>query len=404
MVNVRLLLNGSDASYNETTKQYTFSLDRRIHRPRTLRIRKCHYSNASGATHPLVVYLESNALSALVPKKHTLRLRSANHTHQTNVLATLQETHTIGRYDLQNDQRLFQTDPDRNVMQIDIAFSNNGVLLPKSAAAGTNATGSDAEVLAIGDDLLAFVDFAAARTLNQSFAPVDQPGDTVYYLYNRGPNSELIFQNNYGAGTQLAAIGQHRGITRQGSWESVIDTWPVDLNDVNSQFCVHSLFKLSTLDWTVLFDTGYMKIYIWGQQLAYENAAGTKIGVLSVIPHVDYLLTIQRIEVDQANTNFDWRLERLDDNTVQTALSGSGLTAPPNANGFPWKWGASNTHFQQVQSCWILHNGLDAGHQATCQQWIKNTHAGTTTASSSGSESTTQDAQWFLELEITSET
>mgnify|MGYP006103106781 CR=1 FL=1 len=403
MVSVRLLLNSADAIYNDTTKQYSFSLDKRLHRPRTLRIRKCSYSNASGATHPLVVYLESNALSGLIPKRHTLRLKSTNHNHQTNILATLQETHTVGRYDLQNDQRLFQTDPERNVRDIDIAFSNNGTLLPKSAAAGTNATGSDAEVLAIGDDLLAFIDFAAARTLNQSFAPVDQPGDTVYYLYNRGPNSELILQNNYGSGTQLAAIGQHRGITRQGSWESVIDSWPVDLNDVNSQFTVHSLFKLSTLAWTLLFDTGYMKIYIWGQQLAYEDANGNKTGVLSVIPHVDYMLSIQRIEAG-ANASFDWRLERLDDNTIQTAQSDSGLAAPPNANGFPWKWGTAATHFQQVQSCWILHNGLDAGHQATCQQWIKNTHAGTTTASSSGAESTTQDSQWFLELEISSET
>ena len=404
MVNVRLLLNSEDASYDETTKQYTFTLDKRIHRPRTLQIRKCHYSNASGATHPLVVYLESNALSSLIPKKHTLRLRSANHDHQTNVLATLQETHTVGRYSLQDDQRIFETDPERNVLSIDIAFSNNGTLLPRGAASGTNATGSDDEVLAIGDDLLAFIDFAPARTLDSSFTPLDQPGDTVAYLYNRGNNTELILANNYGAGTQLAAIGEHRGITRQGNWESVVDSWPVNLADVNSEFTVHSLFKLTTLDWTLLFDVGYIKCYIWGQQLAFENASGTRVGVLSVVPHVDYMLTVHRIEVDAANTNLEWRLERLDDNTVQTATSGSGLTAPPNANGFPWKWGHSGTNFRQVQSCWILHNGFDAGHQATCQQWIKNTHAGTTSASSSGSETTTSDAQWFVELEINSET
>ena len=403
MVNIRLLLNGADASYNETTKQYTFTLDKRIHRPRSLRIRKCHYSNASGATHPLVVYLESNALSNLVPKKHTLRLKSLNHDHQTTVLGTLEETHNVGRYSLQNDTRVFRTDPDKHIKTIDIAFSDNGTLLPRTATASSNATGSDEEVLAIGDALLAFIDFAPARVLSQNFAPVSTPGDTVYYLYNRGPNTELIFANNYGSGTQLATIGQHRGITRQGSWESVMDSWPVDLNDVNSQFVVHSLFKLTTLDWTLLFDVGYMKIYIWGQQLAYEDANGVKTGVLTVIPHVDYMLSIQRVEVDANNNIFDWRLERLDDNTVQTAQSGSGFTAPPNANGFPWKWGTSATHFRQVQSCWLLHNGLDAAHQTTCQQWIRNTYAGTTTASSSSSETTTQDAEWFLELEISSD-
>jgi hypothetical protein len=400
MVNIRLLLNGSDATYNNTTRQYTFTLDKRIHRPRTLRIRKCHYSNASGVVHPLVVYLESNSLSNLVPKKHTLRLKNENHDHQTNVLGTLQETHTVGRYSLQDDLRVFRTDPDRHIKSIDIAFSDNGTLLARSATAANNATGSDAEVLAIGDSLLAFIDFAPARVLSQSFAPLSTPGDTVYYLYNRGNNTELMLVNNYGSGTQLATIGQHRGITRQGSWESVIDSWPVDLNVVNSQFSVHSLFKITTLDWTLLFDIGYMKIYIWGQQLAYEDATGTKIGVLSIIPHVDYLLSIQRIEVG-ANTTFDWHLERLDDSTVQTAQSGSGLAAPPNANGFPWKWGTAATHFQQVQSCWLLHNGLDAAHRSTCQQWIRNTYAGTTSASNT--ETSPQDAQWFVELEISSE-
>jgi hypothetical protein len=334
-----------------------------------------------------------------VKKKHTLRLKSVNHDHPTNVISTLQETHTVGRYDLQNDSRVFQTDPDRNVRTIDIAFSNNGVLLPRSAAAASNATGSDQEVLALGDDLLAFIDFAPGRTLSSNFQPLDQPGDVVTYLYNRGNNSELIFSNSYGAGTQLAAIGQHRGVTRSGSWESVLDSWPVDLNDVNTEFTVHSLFKLTSLSFTYLWDVGYQKILIWGQQLSFEDANGTKNGVLSVIPHVDYLLSVTR--TDANNGTLTYRMERLDDNTVQTATSAAGLSSPPNANGFPWRLGHASTHFSHLQSCWILHNGTDAAHQATCQTWIRNTHAGTTTAATG--ETTSQDAEWFLELEISSE-
>ena len=400
---VRLLLHSSDSTYDAATKRYKFILDERIRRPTQISISKCTYANATGATHPLAVYLESQALSKLVQSKHTLRLKAENHDHQTDVLATLLETHTVGRY-AQESRRVLKTDPDLHIKEIDIAFSDNGTLLGKTASASTsNPTGSDDEVLAIGDDLLAFIDFAPARVLSQSFAPLSNAGDTVYYLYNRGPNTNLIFQNNYGNGTQLSAIGEHRGITRQGNWESVVDSTPVDLNDVNDEFMVHSLFKLTSLDWTLLFDVGYMKIYIWGQQLAYEDAAGQRHGVLNVIPHVDYLLTVRRRDLnDGANINFEYRLERLDDNTVQTAQSGSGLTAPPNANGFAWKWGISSTHFRQVQSCWILHNGLDAAHEATCQTWIKNTYAGTTTASSSGAEQVTQEASWFIELEVDS--
>ena len=405
MFSRRLLCHSSDAVYDDTTKKYTINIDKRIHRPSSLSVTKCHYSNASGGVHPLVVYLESTALSNLIKKKHTIQLKSTDHQNRTEVIGTLQETHTVGRYDLRNDQRVFETDSEKNMVKIDIGFSDNGSLLPKSSATASNLTGSDDEVLAIGSDLLAFIDFGKTRTLSQAFQPLDQPGDTVYYLYNRGPNTELIFTNNYGNGTQLASIGQHRGITRQGSWESVIDSWPVDLVTVNSTFCVHSLFKLTSLSWTILFNTGYIKCYIWGQQLAYEDASGTRVGVLSVIPFVDYLLTVQRIDdPNQNSAALHWRLERLDDNTVQTAVSGSGLTAPPNANGFAWSWGTAATHFQQIQSCWILHNGVNAAHQETCQTWIRNTYNGTTTAASSSTETTTQDAEWFLEMEIISET
>ena len=399
---VRLLLHSSEAVYDAATKRYSFVLDERIRRPTQITITKATYANATGAVHPLVVYLESEALSRLVQSKHTMRLKSENHDHQTQVLASLLETHTVGRY-AQESSRVLKTDPDLHIKTIDIAFSDNGTLLGNTTSTPSNATGSDDEVLAIGDDLLAFIDFAPARTLSQSFAPLSTEGDTVFYLYNRGPNTNLIFQNNYGNGTQLSAIGQHRGITRQGSWESVVDSTPVDLNNVNDEFMVHSLFKLTSLDWTLLFDVGYMKVYIWGQQLAYEDASGTRQGVLNVIPHVDYLLTVRRRDLnDGANINFEWRLERLDDNTVQTATSGSGLTSPPNANGFAWKWGISSTHFRQVQSCWILHNGLDAAHEETCQTWIRNTYNGTTSASADGAETVTQTASWFVELEVES--
>jgi hypothetical protein len=363
-----------------------------------MKLKKCHYANATGGVHPLVVYLESDALSTLIRQKHTLRLKNTNHEDGTNIICSLSETHTVGRFDLQNEERTFKTDPDRHIKLIDIGFSNNGVMLPRGAAAGTNTTGSDDEVLAIGDDLLAFIDFAPARTLSSSFLPLDQPGDVVTYLYNRGNNSELIFSNSYGAGTQLAAIGQHRGVTRSGSWESVLDSWPVDLNDVNTEFTVHSLFKLTSLSFTYLWDVGYQKILIWGQQLAFEDANGAKNGVLSIIPHVDYLLTVARTNTN--NGALTYRMERLDDNTVQTATSAAGLSAPPNANGFPWRLGHASTHFSHLQSCWILHNGTDAAHQTTCQQWIKNTYAGTTTAAQDGASQTTSDAQWFLELEI----
>ena len=399
MVNVRLLLHSSDATYTDATKTYTFTLDKRINRPVALRVQKAHYANATGSVHPLVVYLESSSLSQLINRKHTLQLKG-QHENGTEIISTLSETHTAGRYDLQNDIRTFSTNPDKHLREIDIRFSNNGTLLAKTASSGSNVTGSDAEVLAIGDDLLAFIDFAPARTLSQAFAPLSTAGDTVYYLYNRGTNTELIFSNAYGNGTQLADFGSHKGITQQGSWESLLDSWPADLADVESVFCVHSLFKLTSLNFTYLFDIGYIKALIWNQTLSFYDAANNKVSALSVIPHVDYLLTVRRVESGNA-ANLEWRLERLDDNTVQTATTVPGLSAPPNANGFPWRLGHASTHFTHLQSSFIVHNGIDATHQESCQTWLRNAHAGT--ASNAESETTTADAEWFVELDITSE-
>ena len=396
---MRLLLHSGDATYNDTTKTYTFSLDRRINRPKLLRVVKAHYANAVGAVHPLVVYVESDALASLINKKHTLKLKDDGHEHGTSIICTLSETHTAGRYDLQQDVRTFETDPDKHIREIDIRFSNNGVAISKTASSGSNVTGSDAEVLAIGDDLLAFIDFAPSRTLNQAFAPVDQAGQTVYYLYNRGNNTELIFQNAYGNGTQLAAFGSHLGITQQGSWESLLDSWPVDLNDVEPTFCIHSLFKLTNLNFTYLFDIGYIKCLIWNQTLSFYDINNNKVSALAIIPHVDYLLTVRRI--DGANAaSLEWRLERLDDNTVSTATTVAGLTGPPNANGFPYRLGHASTHFTHVQSSLILHNGIDATHQETCQTWLRNAHAGT---AGNAQETTTAEAEWFLSLDIKTE-
>ena len=99
---VRLLLHSSDATYDAVTKRYKFVLDERIRRPTQITVSKCTYANSTGAVHPLAVYLESQALSKLVQSKHTIQLKSQNHDHQTDVLATLLETHTVGRYAQEN--------------------------------------------------------------------------------------------------------------------------------------------------------------------------------------------------------------------------------------------------------------------------------------------------------------
>ena len=160
----RLLLHSSASVYNGESKTYTFELDKRIDRPVKIRVQKAHYSTPTGTANPLVVYLRSDQLSSLCKSKHTLRAKNTNHRHTENILCTLGETHTVGRYDLRRDQRSFTTDPDRYIRTIDVKFSDTDTLLGNSAAAG-GATGSDAEMDAINatGKLLCWTDFADSR-------------------------------------------------------------------------------------------------------------------------------------------------------------------------------------------------------------------------------------------------
>ena len=60
---MRYLLHYTDAAYDATTKKYTFTLDKRVANPRTVRINKCTFTAATAATYPSVVYVRSDALS-----------------------------------------------------------------------------------------------------------------------------------------------------------------------------------------------------------------------------------------------------------------------------------------------------------------------------------------------------
>jgi hypothetical protein len=402
---IRLLLHSADATYDDASKVYHFNLDDRLDWPIRLRIMKCHYANHTDGIHPLVVYLRSDTLSNLIKTKHTLRCKDQNHEEYENILCTLQESHQIGRYslDINSDRRQFVLEHNRFIRSIDFMFSDNDALLSKSAtAAQVVASGSADDILAIGDELVAFIDFGTGRVQDQSFTNVSTAGDTVYYIRNRGSNTELMFSNSYGNGGQLANFGGNGAIsvTRQGSWESYLDSWPMDQADMDSQYCIHTLIMLTDLNFTYIIDTGFIKLLVWNQQLAYVDANDQKQGVMQFSPMVPYLLTVRRHEVDQANHNLEWRLENLTDNSVTTAQSGSGLSTWPNANGFSWRIGHASTHFSHLQSAFIVHNTLNATWQAESQAYLRNYHDGTTSPAEENTQTTTTDSRWFVELEL----
>ena len=406
----KYLLHSSLANYDAATKKWTFDLDRRISNPTALRLAKAAYSTPGDTSpHPMVVYLRSDALARMIPQKHTLELRALNHENAANVIAVLSETHTRGRYRILGG-RQFPIDPAASERQIDIFFTDGDTLLDGAyGSGGGTATGSDAEIAAIGDDLLAWFDFAPARTLDAAYGEATDVGDEVAYLYNRSPGpATLTFVNQYGANLQLAQVGSAKGITRDGSWQSFADT-STPTGDLGEVFCVHSLFVTPPVQGTFsyLFDIYMLKLFTWdGGAIAYKDLGGSNSELnFATIPGRAYILTAERRDATQdynGNGNiegyeFHFRLEDLVTDVVTTDTVVQGNSHPGTQQ--VWRLGKASTHFYHVQGPFVIHNGNDAETMATCQSWLRNKYDGTAVAEES-ENGIGEDASFFVELDI----
>ena len=95
---MRYVLHHSEAVFNETTKRWVFTLDRRIANPRSMRLSKCVFTASTASSYPSVVYMRSDAIHSMIKTKHTVELKADNHENSSNIIAVLEETHTHGRY------------------------------------------------------------------------------------------------------------------------------------------------------------------------------------------------------------------------------------------------------------------------------------------------------------------
>ena len=406
----KYLLHSSLSTYDATTKRWTFNLDRRISNPTSLRLAKAVYSTPGDTSpHPQVVYLRSDALARMIPRKHTLELREQNHESAANIIGVLSETHTRGRYRILGGRR-FPIDPSASERQIDIFFTDGDTLLDGAAGSGGGtASGDDADIVALDDLLLAWFDFAPARTLDAAYAQAEEVGDDVSYLYNRSPGPATpTYVNQYGNPMQLAAVGEAKGVTRNGSWQSFADT-STPTGDLNEIFCVPSLFITPPVQGTFsyLFDIFMLKLFTWdGGTLAYKDLGGSNATIpVSTIPGRAYILTAERREATQDyNGNgviegheFVFRLEDLVTDVVVSHTLQQGNNHPGTEKA--WRLGYSSTNFTHVQGPFVIHNGNDADDMATCQEWLRKTYLGTATSEES-ENGVAEGAAFFAELDV----
>ena len=415
---VRLLLHSADATYDSSEKSYTFSLDRRIDRPTKLRVVKAHYSAATADEHPLVVYLRSNALSSLIRSKHTLQLKNAQHEQPTNILCTLNETHAQARYSMEKDARIFQTDPHQILKEIDIRWSDNDTLLEQGAAAGGGggvaATGTEAEIEALGTKVRAWFDLHPSRTLKANFSESPNTvGELLHYLYSRSPSpANLILDANWDM--ERYQLGNAIGISRDSSATAghgmvLLDSSNPITSFGDQEFHLHTVIRApgSYNDTSGVFRLGwdYCRLQLGTNGvLKYIdlNDSTQELQNIVWIPNKIYLLSLSRKLDANNDPKFHWRFEDASAGTVQTEITSPGMAFTDTAQG-PWSLGVSGLYLRITIGAFLVVSGSVASEFETCRQYINNWYNGVATApAEEGNDPvpTSATAKWFVELDI----
>ena len=412
---VRLLLNSQDASYDTATKKYNFVLDRRLDKPEKVSVVKAHYTAATTAAYPLVVYLRSDALCSLIKSKHTLRLKNTNHEATENILGTLSETHAVARYNLEKDGRQFDADPHQHLTNIDIFWTDNGTVLDGGAngvggggGGGSSSSVSDATIAAF-NDLTIWIDLDPARTLNASFATCSALGDLPKHLYSRSPTpAGLILTGNWDFELVLMKPGL-KGVSRdtdptQGHGQAFNDSsYPT--STWTQEFQVHHIWKSGSnySQTSGLFKLNNYNCYVWpsgngAMNFRNSNNQNVTLSNINWIPNRVYITSIKRVLNNSTSAyEFHWNHEDVELGTSQTEVSDAGAAVVIGTQ-VGWSLGISGMYYRHVGGPLIGANGIDQTEYDNSITWLKNWYG--VEAEEEEEASASQNASWFVELDI----
>jgi hypothetical protein len=357
-------------------------------------------------------------------KKHTLKLKSQNHDHRTNIIATLSETHTVGRFDLQKDVRSFRTDPDRHVTSIDISFSNNGSLLektPSGAGNGGNGGGSGGgtvtdETLENISNLIAWFDLHPSRTLAANFSEAPLvAGELFHFLYNRSPGAAaLILDGNYdferyAFGTN-GAIGFSRDSDpNSGHGQYLRDSSYPTFTFVTQSFHFHQIIKTGSS-----FTSTSGICQIGSNVLSVLLKASGAVGVVPVsgpmfdltnvvwVPNRVYVLSVWRKD-HNGTPNFFWRWEDLTSGTA--AVTEQTVAGASYANGSTGHFtlGYAGHYYRHIGGPAIMIDGIVQTEYDNCITYLKQWYNAEAEADQEEEASASVEAEWFVELDLVTE-
>jgi len=401
---MKYLLHHTDSAYDATSKKFTFTLDRRLANPVSLRINKCTFTAATATTYPPVVYLRSDALTSLSKVKHTVELKSSDHENNSNVLAVLEETHTRGRYALRQSVT-FAVHKHTTSRSIDIYFTDGSTVLSGEVVAAPSGV-TDSDIAGI-QYLKLWQDMREDTLLDSAYANTPNIGDSARYIYQNSNAMQSMVFSGYNDFT-VSVLGAGRGISSTNSWNYLIDgSMPNKWDDGGDITYVFS-FKMAhtaSSDIKILNHRAF-EIEFRAGVVKLKDNAGTWVSTnLVLLPTKDYMLTIRRLDADSNGVfAFETTLENLETNAISTGDSVPGPLIP-EGNQTNWWYSTAQQHYFEQSGVFgplIAFNSVDATDVSNAQSWIRSQYTGDTTSDPDPSSSTTEDASFFVELDIKS--
>ena len=219
---MRFLLHSSDCVYDSDTKRWVCHLAQRFSNPSQITLVAATYKCSTADSYPITVYLRSEALQRLAKSHHSIEL--APHELISDALGVLRLSDDPMVFHLESRFR-FPVHSHLTEQKLDFFFTDNRTILDGVYTAPAVPGVSDTVMQALVDsgDIRIWLDLkTSGNILNNDNDPA-AIDDSVSKIISRTPGGTLQMSPNGVDKVAFKALGEGRGVTRQGAaaWSAI---------------------------------------------------------------------------------------------------------------------------------------------------------------------------------------
>ena len=403
---MRILVHSEDATYNPATKQWVFTLDRRISNPTRIVVQQCNYSASTATNYPLTVYVRSSGLTNLSRVKHTVELKGADHEDNSDTVVVLHQTNHANRYEL---DRPFSFPVHGHLPQqvIDFTFCDGRTPLDGryTPAAVPGVSSAQIDAWCTAGNIVFWMDMDRdGAVLNESTGLQALADEDVGNVIARFPSDgSSTFTNSSAGGLTWKPFNANTsGITDQvgGAWESAVDSTTPNFTDPETGSFImlwRSPDPLPALE--IMWKSAGLELMLNSGSIQVRGQSGTYFPVVGgVLAGTDYIVKVNITKGAWTPAGFivDYAIDliKLSDNSVTSGT----------ATNVRMRWTATSKHYSDAQSNMDGYYGMtfmttqDATVDAAVVNYIKQVYSGEATEPVVDPDAV--DASFQLELDI----